>query len=94
MPLPVQGPDNCPRKVEMVDNGDGTYTGRYTPDDCGQYKVHVRYGGKEVAGSPVPVQAVATGHVSTAPKEGRDMRRGGEGVWLRRSWKRRMRCCL
>ena len=61
---PPQGPDNYPRKVEMVDNGDGTYTGRYTPDDCGQYKVHVKYGGKEVAGSPVPVQACATGHVS------------------------------
>ncbi|XP_043237014.1 filamin-A-like isoform X4 [Amphibalanus amphitrite] len=70
----ILGPDNYPRKVEMVDNGDGTYTGRYTPDDCGQYKVHVKYGGKEVAGSPVPVQAFATGHADKCKIEDSDYR--------------------
>lgn len=34
------------------------------PDDCGRYKVAVKYGGKEVPQSPVSIQAYATGSVS------------------------------
>ena len=58
-----QGPDGYPRKVKVVDNGDGTFKATYTPDDCGQYKVNVKYGGKEVPHAPFPVQAYATGKV-------------------------------
>jgi Filamin/ABP280 repeat len=60
-----QGPDGYPRKVKVVDNGDGTFKATYTPDDCGQYKVNVKYGGKEVPHAPFPVQAYATGKVKT-----------------------------
>ena len=59
-----QGPDTYPRKVKITDNnGDGTFKAVYTPDDCGRYKVNVKYGGKEVPHSPFSVQSYATGHV-------------------------------
>ncbi|XP_070164424.1 filamin-like isoform X4 [Polyergus mexicanus] len=57
----VVGPDQVPRKVEVQDIGDGKYKATYLPDDCGRYKVNVKYGGKEVPGSPVSVQSVSTG---------------------------------
>lgn len=56
-----QGPDQVPRRVEVQDLGDGKYKATYLPDDCGRYKVNVKYGGKEVPGSPVNVQSVSTG---------------------------------
>ncbi|XP_067205883.1 filamin-A isoform X3 [Linepithema humile] len=57
----VVGPDQVPRKVQVQDLGDGKYKATYLPDDCGRYKVNVKYGGKEVPGSPVNVQSVSTG---------------------------------
>ena len=58
--------------MEIIDNEDGTYTGWYTPDDCGQYRLAVRYGGRPVSAAPVPVQVVPSGQV----------RRGGDrGQW-------------
>ncbi|XP_014601690.1 PREDICTED: filamin-A-like [Polistes canadensis] len=57
----VLGPDQSPRRVEVQDLGDGKYKATYLPDDCGRYKVNVKYGGKEVPGSPVLVQGVSTG---------------------------------
>jgi len=60
----IQGPDGYPRKVKLADNGDGTFKATYIPDDCGRYKVSVKYGGKEVPHSPFQVQAFATGSVS------------------------------
>ncbi|XP_063219242.1 filamin-A [Bacillus rossius redtenbacheri] len=57
----VKGPDGHPRKVKLQEIGDGTYKATYTPDDCGRYKVHVKYNGKDIPQSPFQVQAVATG---------------------------------
>ncbi|XP_066973712.1 filamin-A isoform X13 [Macrobrachium rosenbergii] len=57
----VTGPDGHPRKVKVVDNRDGTYSASYVPDDCGKYKVSVKYADQEVGHSPFPVQAFATG---------------------------------
>ncbi|CAK9811186.1 cher [Anthophora plagiata] len=57
----VLGPDQVPRRVEIQDLGDGKYKATYLPDDCGRYKVNVKYGGKEVSGCPVNVQSVSTG---------------------------------
>ncbi|CAD6204963.1 GSCOCG00003073001-RA-CDS [Cotesia congregata] len=57
----VLGPDQVPRKVGIQNIGDGKYKATYLPDDCGRYKVNVKYGGKEVPGSPVSVQSVSTG---------------------------------
>ncbi|XP_023712514.1 filamin-A isoform X3 [Cryptotermes secundus] len=57
----VKGPDGYPRKVKVADNGDGIFKATYIPDDCGRYKVSVKYGGKEVPHAPFQVQAFATG---------------------------------
>ncbi|XP_018396443.1 PREDICTED: filamin-A isoform X1 [Cyphomyrmex costatus] len=57
----VVGPDQVPRKVVVQDLGDGKYKATYLPDDCGRYKVNVKYGGKEVPCSPVTVQSTSTG---------------------------------
>ncbi|XP_075219680.1 filamin A protein cher isoform X2 [Lycorma delicatula] len=57
----VLGPDGYPRKVKVVESEDGKFTARYVPDDCGRYKVTVKYGGEEIPQSPVQVQAFATG---------------------------------
>ncbi|XP_034239661.1 filamin-A isoform X3 [Thrips palmi] len=58
----VLGPDGYPRKVKVVDNGDGTYKVTYTPDDCGRYKINIKYAGKDVPNCPISVQAFATGN--------------------------------
>ncbi|KAG7210743.1 hypothetical protein KM043_012240 [Ampulex compressa] len=57
----VLGPDQAPRKVEIQELEEGKYKATYLPDDCGRYKVNVKYGGKELPGSPVNVQSVSTG---------------------------------
>lgn len=49
----------------MADNGDGTFKATYTPDDLGQYKVNVKYGGKEVPHAPFTVQAQPTGRADS-----------------------------
>ncbi|XP_048512213.1 filamin-A isoform X4 [Athalia rosae] len=67
----VLGPDQRPRKVEVQDIGDGKFKAAYLPDDCGAYKVNVKYGGKEVPGSPVTVQSQSTGSANQCKiKEG------------------------
>ncbi|KAK9301493.1 hypothetical protein QLX08_006128 [Tetragonisca angustula] len=57
----VLGPDQVPRKVEIQNLGDGKYKATYLPDDCGRYKVNVKYGDKEIPGCPINVQSVSTG---------------------------------
>lgn len=57
----MQGPDNQPRKVKVLDNGDNTYKASYVPDDVGKYKVQVKYGGQEVPKSPFTITANPTG---------------------------------
>ncbi|XP_015833310.1 filamin-A isoform X1 [Tribolium castaneum] len=58
----VLGPDGYPRKVKITDNGDGTYGATFVPDDCGRYKIDVKYGGKEVTKAPISTQAYAIGN--------------------------------
>ncbi|XP_018312646.1 filamin-like isoform X3 [Mycetomoellerius zeteki] len=67
----VVGPDQVPRKVVVQDLGDGKYKATYLPDDCGRYKVNVKYGGKEVPNSPVTVQSTSIGSANNCKiKEG------------------------
>uniref|UniRef100_V5GPF5 Filamin-A n=1 Tax=Anoplophora glabripennis TaxID=217634 RepID=V5GPF5_ANOGL len=58
----ITGPDGNPRPVKIKDNGDGTFNAIFLPDDAGNYKLDVKYGGKEVSKAPIPVQAYAIGH--------------------------------
>ncbi|XP_041349933.1 filamin-A-like isoform X2 [Gigantopelta aegis] len=60
----VQRPDGtyiCPM---ITDNGDGTYSVTYTPEDLGVYDIKVKYAGKDVPGSPFNVKATPTGDAS------------------------------
>ncbi|XP_039299021.1 filamin-A isoform X2 [Nilaparvata lugens] len=58
----VLGPDGYPRKVKVTEAEEGKFKANFVPDDCGRYKVTVKYGGKEVAQSPLLIQAHATGN--------------------------------
>ncbi|XP_076681202.1 filamin-A-like isoform X2 [Andrena cerasifolii] len=59
--IQVLGPDQVFRKVEIEDLGDGKYKATYLPDDCGCYKVRVKYGGADVLNCPINVQSISTG---------------------------------
>ena len=58
-----QGPDGYPRKADLEKVSPGTYRASFLPDDCGKYKVGVKYNGEDLPNSPFPVQAFATGKV-------------------------------
>lgn len=42
---------------------DGTYAVTFVPDECGPYNVSIKYGDKDVIGSPFTLQAHQTGEV-------------------------------
>ncbi|KAF7274400.1 hypothetical protein GWI33_012941 [Rhynchophorus ferrugineus] len=58
----VTGPDGHPRRVIIQENGDGTINASFRPDDCGRYKLDVKYGGKDVSKAPIPIQVYAIGN--------------------------------
>ncbi|XP_015782662.1 filamin-A isoform X2 [Tetranychus urticae] len=57
----IQAPDGSKCKASIIDNQDGTYKVNYTPDDVGNYKIGVTFGGKPVPGAPITVKTTATG---------------------------------
>ena len=57
-------------RPKVVDNGDGTYTVTYTPEELGQYQVKIKFGGQEVPNSPFVVNTVPTGDASKVRIEG------------------------
>ncbi|XP_031347323.1 filamin-A isoform X1 [Photinus pyralis] len=58
----IMGPDGHLRPVKITDNLDGTFGATFTPDDCGRYKVDVKYADQEVPRSPFHVQVYAVGN--------------------------------
>ncbi|XP_072402901.1 filamin-A isoform X4 [Diabrotica undecimpunctata] len=58
----IIGPDGSQRPVKLTDNGDGTYSATFVPDDCGRYKLDAKYGDKEVLKTPIAIQAYAIGN--------------------------------
>lgn len=58
----------------LQETDSGTYVVSFTPDECGTYYVTVKYGGKEIEGSPFKLEAFPTGEakkckfVEQAPK--------------------------
>jgi len=51
----IIGPRGISEPVNIVDNGDGTYTCDYVPLKAGQYNVTISFGGKAINGSPYVV---------------------------------------
>ncbi|CAG0912726.1 unnamed protein product [Notodromas monacha] len=57
----VLGPDDQPRKVKVVEEPDGKHKATFVPDDVGDYKIKVKYGGEEVPHSPIKAKAHVVG---------------------------------
>ncbi|XP_023206075.1 filamin-C isoform X3 [Xiphophorus maculatus] len=57
-------PEGKPKKANIRDNRDGTYTVSYVPDITGRYTITIKYGGDEIPYSPYRIHAVPTGDAS------------------------------
>ncbi|ELU02480.1 hypothetical protein CAPTEDRAFT_100274 [Capitella teleta] len=60
----IQGPDGTFVRPKIHNNGDGTFTVTYTPEDVGPYNVSVSFGGQPVPGAPFTVRTSPTGDAS------------------------------
>lgn len=60
----VQDPEGKPKKANIRDNRDGTYTVSYVPDMTGRYTITIKYGGDEIPYSPYRIHALPTGDAS------------------------------
>lgn len=62
--LRLQDPEGKPKKANIRDNRDGTYTVSYVPDMTGRYTITIKYGGDEIPYSPYRIHALPTGDAS------------------------------
>ena len=60
----LQDPTGSYVRPTVEDNGDGTYTVTYTPEDVGRYSISVKFGGEQVPGAPFSVKTQPTGDAS------------------------------
>ncbi|XP_059813594.1 filamin-A-like [Hypanus sabinus] len=60
----ITDPEGKPRKANIRDNGDGTYTVSYIPAMAGRYTILIKYGGDEIPYSPYRIRALPTGDAS------------------------------
>uniref|UniRef100_A0A3Q3BKT5 Filamin C, gamma b (actin binding protein 280) n=1 Tax=Kryptolebias marmoratus TaxID=37003 RepID=A0A3Q3BKT5_KRYMA len=60
----ILDPEGKPKKANIRDNRDGTYTVSYIPDITGRYTITIKYGGDEIPYSPYRIHAVPTGDAS------------------------------
>uniref|UniRef100_A0A8C4QEV7 Filamin C n=1 Tax=Eptatretus burgeri TaxID=7764 RepID=A0A8C4QEV7_EPTBU len=60
----ITDPDGRPKKANIRDNHDGTYTVSYVPDMTGRYTITIKYGGDEIPSSPFLIRAMPTGDAS------------------------------
>uniref|UniRef100_A0A8C8D9D3 Calponin-homology (CH) domain-containing protein n=1 Tax=Oncorhynchus tshawytscha TaxID=74940 RepID=A0A8C8D9D3_ONCTS len=60
----LEDPEGKPKKANIRDNRDGTYTVSYVPDMAGRYTITIKYGGDEIPYSPYRIHALPTGDAS------------------------------
>ncbi|XP_015274500.1 PREDICTED: filamin-C [Gekko japonicus] len=60
----ILDPEGKPKKANIRDNGDGTYTVSYLPDMTGRYTITIKYGGDEIPYSPFRIHALPAGDAS------------------------------
>ncbi|XP_071188894.1 filamin-C isoform X16 [Salvelinus alpinus] len=60
----ILDPEGKPKKANIRDNRDGTYTVSYVPDMAGRYTITIKYGGDEIPYSPYRIHALPTGDAS------------------------------
>lgn len=54
----VNGPKEKEIPCKVKDNGNNTFTVDYAPEAPGDYNVGVKFGGKEIPQSPIPVKVI------------------------------------
>ncbi|XP_074644606.1 filamin-C-like isoform X4 [Tubulanus polymorphus] len=57
----ILDPTGQPVRPQILDNGDGTYTVAYTPEDVGTYQITVKFGGQPVPKAPFKVASKRCG---------------------------------
>ncbi|KAK1906672.1 Filamin-C [Dissostichus eleginoides] len=62
--IQILDPEGKPKKANIRDNRDGTYTVSYVPDMAGRYTITIKYGGDEIPYSPYRILALPTGDAS------------------------------
>ncbi|XP_070997994.1 filamin-C-like isoform X10 [Oncorhynchus clarkii lewisi] len=60
----ILDPEGKPKKANIRDNRDGTYTVSYVPDMAGRYTITIKYGGDEIPYSPYRIHALPSGDAS------------------------------
>ncbi|XP_052316205.1 filamin-A-like isoform X14 [Oncorhynchus keta] len=60
----ILDPEGKPKKANIRDNRDGTYTVSYVPDMAGRYTITIKYGGDEIPYSPYRIHALPIGDAS------------------------------
>uniref|UniRef100_A0A3B4AVY0 Calponin-homology (CH) domain-containing protein n=1 Tax=Periophthalmus magnuspinnatus TaxID=409849 RepID=A0A3B4AVY0_9GOBI len=60
----ILDPEGKPKKANIRDNRDGTYTVFYVPDMTGRYTITIKYGGDEIPYSPYRIHAIPSGDAS------------------------------
>ncbi|XP_075967347.1 filamin-C isoform X6 [Anarhichas minor] len=60
----ILDPEGKPKKANIRDNRDGTYTVSYVPDMTGRYTITIKYGGDEIPYSPYCIHALPAGDAS------------------------------
>ncbi|XP_078064618.1 filamin-A-like, partial [Mustelus asterias] len=60
----ITDPEGKPKKANIRDNHDGTYTVSYIPAMTGRYTILIKYGGDEIPYSPYRIRALPTGDAS------------------------------
>jgi len=86
----IKGPNGRDVPADIVDNGDGTYTVNFAPNDAGAHTIDVGLKGRPVANSPYHINVregadhttslvgVRTFVIEAKTKTGKPMTRGGE----------------
>ncbi|XP_078597418.1 filamin-A-like isoform X26 [Branchiostoma floridae x Branchiostoma japonicum] len=69
----LEDPDGRMKSPEIHDNGDGTYTITYTPEQSGNYTIEIKYGGEQVPRSPFRITVKPTGDANKCSVTGDGM---------------------
>ncbi|XP_066283723.1 filamin-C-like isoform X22 [Branchiostoma lanceolatum] len=80
----LEDPDGRMKSPEIHDNGDGTYTITYTPEQSGNYTIEIKYGGEQVPRSPFRITVKPTGDANKCSVTVRISPPGrvGQGQWI------------
>lgn len=57
----IKNPKGKHIKPRLHETDSGKYVVSFVPDECGTYNVSIKYGGKEIEGSPFKLEAYPTG---------------------------------